>query len=80
MRKQKQEPIDETIIKLTELVEDQQRALTMANNLFDIKSKIVELCEEEVEIYKRHINKLHIIIISLSVLLVISAFLHIIIP
>ena len=76
----KQEPIDETIIKLTELIEGQQRALNMANNLLDMKGRLVELCEEEVEIYKRHNKSLHRITIGLSILIFLSAILHIIRP
>lgn len=76
--KKQEKPIEETIKLFTELVEGQQRALDMANNLLDMKSKLVELCEEEVEIYKRNNVNLYRTVICLSVLLVISAFLHII--
>ena len=43
---------------LEELVERQQKTLMMANNLLDIKSRLVELCEEEVEIYKKECKRL----------------------
>jgi len=43
---------------LEELVERQQKTLMMANNLLDIRSRLVELCEEEVEIYKRENKRL----------------------
>ena len=49
---------NETMDKLTELVESQQRALTMANNLLDMKSRLVELCEEETELYRKENKRL----------------------
>lgn len=78
MKKKQEQPIEETLALLTELVESQQRALDMANNLLSMKSRLVELCEEEVAIYKRQNKSLERIAIGLCVLLAISAFIHII--
>ena len=78
MKKTEEQPIEETIAMLTELVEGQQRALDMANDLLSMKSRLVELCEEEVELYKRQNKSLERIAIGVSVLLAISSFIHII--
>lgn len=78
MKKTEEQPIEETIAMLTELVESQQRALDMANDLLSMKSRLVELCEEEVELYKRQNKSLERIAIGVSVLLAISSFIHII--
>jgi hypothetical protein len=76
--KKTEQPIEETLEKLTELVEGQQRALDMANDLLSLKSRHVELSEKKVELYKRQNKSLERIAIGVSVLLAISSFIHII--
>ena len=76
--KKKEEPIEETLTMLTELVEGQQRALEIADDLLSMKSRLVELSEKEVELYKRQNKSLERIAIGVSVLLAISSFIHII--
>jgi len=44
--------------QLEELVQRQQKALEMANHLLDLKGKLVDLCEEEVELYKAENKRL----------------------
>jgi hypothetical protein len=53
---------EKELLNKVEMLEDlatkQDQALRMANNLLDLKSKLVELCEEEVEFYKRSNKRL----------------------
>ena len=52
---------------LEELAINQDKALKTADQLLNLKTKLVELCEEEVEIYKKQSKKLTAIsIISLA--------------
>lgn len=43
---------------LEDLAAKQNKALGMANGLLDLKGKLVDLCEEEVEIYKKEYKRL----------------------
>lgn len=43
---------------LEELAINQDKALKTADQLLNLKTKLVELCEEEVEIYKKQNKKL----------------------
>jgi hypothetical protein len=53
---------EKELLNKVEMLEDlatkQDQALRMANNLLDLKGKLVELCEEEVEIYKKENKRL----------------------
>jgi hypothetical protein len=70
--------IDETLTKLTELVNNQQKALKMADDLLNLKSKLIKICEEETEFYKKENLRLHKILSFLFVILCISSFISII--
>ena len=61
---------------LEELVERQQKTLMMANNLLDIKSRLVELCEEEVEIYKKECKRLRRSLIISGIIFAVLAVLN----
>jgi hypothetical protein len=78
MKKTEEQPIEETLTMLTELVERQKRALEISDYLLSLKNRLVELSEKEVEIYKRQNKSLERIAIGVSVLLAISSFIHII--
>lgn len=43
---------------LEDLAQKQNKALSMANGLLDLKDQLVRLCEEETEFYKRQNKKL----------------------
>jgi hypothetical protein len=58
MAKSEKESFYYKVEQLEELVMNQQKALQMANNLLDLKGKLVDLCEEEVEIYKKEYKRL----------------------
>jgi hypothetical protein len=49
---------------LEELAINQDKALKAADQLLNLKTKLVELCEEEVEIYKKQNKKLAAISIT----------------
>jgi hypothetical protein len=64
--------------QLEDLVMNQQRALQMANNLLDLKGKLVELCEEEVEIYKAENKRLKKSLIIFGVALILNLIIHLV--
>lgn len=43
---------------LEDLAQKQNKALSMANGLLDLKDQLVRLCEEETEFYKRQNKRL----------------------
>lgn len=53
---------DEALLHKLEMLEElainQDKALKTADQLLNLKTKLVELCEEEVEIYKKQNKKL----------------------
>jgi len=61
---------------LEELVERQQKTLMMANNLLDIKSRLVELCEEETEVYKKECKRLRRSLIISGIIFAVLAVLN----
>jgi hypothetical protein len=70
--------IDETLTKLTELIDRQQETLKMADDLLNLKSKLIKICEKETEFYKKENLRLHKILSFLFVILCISSFISII--
>ena len=58
MAKSEKESFYYKVEQLEDLVQRQQKALQMANNLLDLKGRLVELCEEEVELYKAENKRL----------------------
>lgn len=75
-QKEKQEAFYYKVEQLEELVMNQQRALKMANNLLDLKSKLVELSEEEVEIYKKECKRLRRSLIISGIIFAVLAVLN----
>lgn len=59
---------DKTLLHKLEMLEElainQDKALKTADQLLNLKTKLVELCEEEVEIYKKQNKKLAAISIT----------------
>jgi hypothetical protein len=58
---------------LEDLIENQTKQLDTANLIIQAKNRIIELCEEEAELYKKQNNRLHKTIFWLSVCLGASA-------
>jgi len=58
MTKQTEDAFFYKVGELENLVKRQQKALEMANHLLDLKGKLVDLCEEEVELYKAENKRL----------------------
>lgn len=58
---------------LEELAINQDKALKTADQLLNLKTKLVELCEEEVEIYKKENKRLNRTLFICGVALTISA-------
>jgi hypothetical protein len=58
MAKETQESFYYKVEKLEDLVINQQKALEMANELLDMKTRLIELCEEETEFYKTENKRL----------------------
>lgn len=70
--------IEETIEQLTELVETQDRALRTADAIISLKNKLIEICEEETDFYRKQNSALKKSLIVCGVILVIHAILTII--
>jgi hypothetical protein len=71
----KDQHIDETLEKLTELAHGYQKALECANEIISMKSRMIELCELETAMYKRQAGKYGLSMVILSVMLVITSIL-----
>ena len=78
MAKESQESFYYKVEQLEDLVMNQQRALKMANELLDMKSRLVELCEEETEIYKAENKRLRKSLIILCGALILNLIIHLI--
>jgi hypothetical protein len=51
-------PIEETVRLLESLVESQGNALEIAKTIMSNKDKLIKLCEQETEIYKKENKRL----------------------
>jgi len=76
MAKSEKESFYYKVEQLEELVMNQQKALKMANNLLDLKGKLVDLCEEEVELYKAENKRLRRSLIISGVIFAVLAVLN----
>jgi hypothetical protein len=57
-QKEQKEPIVYKVELLEELIERQQRLLTIANEIIDGKNRLIELCELEIELHRRENKRL----------------------
>lgn len=70
--------IDEAFDKILNLLHGQQKVLDITDELLSMKTKLLELSEDELEM-QRHNNKfLYKVVICFSILLFISVVLHIV--
>lgn len=60
----KQDPIVYKIEVLEGLIQRQQGLLETSNRIIDMKTRLVELCEEEAAIYRRENQRLKIMFIA----------------
>ena len=74
----KNSQIEETIEQLTQLVETQDKAIETARAIISLKNKLIEICEEETDFYRKQNSALKESLIVCGVILVIDAILIII--
>ena len=67
--------IEETIEQLTELVETQDRALKTADAIISLKNKLIEICEQETDLYRKQNRRLRISLTICGILLMVNAIL-----
>ncbi len=67
------EPIYETLDKLSELVQNQDRALKLSKEIILLKNRINEICEKEITSYKKENRVLKICFFGLIVCNVLEA-------
>lgn len=63
---------------LEDLAQKQNKALSMANGLLDLKDQLVRLCEEETEFYKQSNKRLRKSLIVCGFVLLLNAVMSII--
>ena len=51
-------PIEETVRLLENLIESQGKALEIAKEIMSSKARLIELCEQETEIYRKDNKRL----------------------
>jgi hypothetical protein len=78
MARESQESFYYKVEQLENLVIDQQKALKMADELLDMKSTLIELCEEETEFYKTENKRLTRSLMISAVLFAISCVINVI--
>lgn len=71
----KNSQIEETIEQLTQLVETQDRALKTADAIIFLKNKLIEICEEEIDLYRKQNRRLRISLTICGILLMVNAIL-----
>ena len=78
----KQEDQEEAIVYkvqlLEELSERQQRLLGIANEIIEMKTRLVELCEREIEIHRRENSRLQRVVFGLCVVLILNLIVHLV--
>jgi hypothetical protein len=77
-QKEQKEPIVYKVELLEELIERQQRLLTVANEIIDGKNRIIELCELEIELHRKENVRSQRALFICGIVLVISATLNLI--
>ena len=78
MNQQEEEPIVYKVQLLEELSERQQRLLGIANEIIELKTRLVELCEREIELHRKENVRLQRALFICGIVLFISATLNLI--
>jgi hypothetical protein len=73
-----EEPIVYKVQLLEDLVVRQEKLLTTAREIIDGKSRLIELCELETDIYKRENVRLQRSVFILAIVLTFSSIAHLI--
>jgi hypothetical protein len=73
-----EEPIVYKVQLLEELIERQQKLLTIANEIIDGKNRIIELCELEIELHRKENVRSQRALFICGIVLLISATLNLI--
>ena len=73
-----EEPILYKVQLLEELIERQQKLLTIANEIIDGKNRIIELCELEIELHRKENVRSQRALFICGIVLFISATLNLI--
>ena len=68
-------PIEETLEAMENLVAAQDKTLKVANEIITMKNRMIELCELEIELYKKQNTRLLRLFVFLCVLSGISGIL-----
>ena len=67
--------IEETLEAMTNLVQKQDKTLEVANEIITMKNRMIELCELEIELYRKQNKRLLGLLIFLSAISAISGIL-----
>jgi hypothetical protein len=76
--KDQEEPIVYKVQLLEELIERQSRLLVTANDIIDMKTRLIKLCEQEVDIYRAENKRLGRSLLFCGALLILSTVLSLI--
>jgi len=77
-QKEQEEPIVYKVQLLEDLVARQEKLLTTAREIIDGKSRLIELCELETDIYRRENVRLQRSVFILAIVLTFSSIAHLI--
>jgi hypothetical protein len=75
-KKEEKEPIVHQVEKLEDLLHTQQRLLGLAGEIIEGKTKLIDLCEMEIELYKRENKRLRRSLIISGVIFALLAVLN----
>ena len=78
MKQTAEEAIIYKVQLLEDLVERQQKTLGMATDIIGMKNTLIELCEEEVELYRAQNKRLTRSLIICGVVLILNVIVHLI--
>lgn len=78
MNQQEEEPIVYKVQLLEELSERQQRLLGIANEIIEMKTRLIELCELEIELHRKENVRSQRALFICGIVLFISATLNLI--
>jgi hypothetical protein len=75
-KKEEKEPIVHQVEKLEDLLHTQQRLLGLAGEIIEGKTKLIDLCEMEIELYKRENKRLRKSLIISGIIFAVLAVLN----
>jgi hypothetical protein len=72
-KKEEKEPIVHQVEKLEDLLHTQQRLLGLAGEIIEGKTKLIDLCEMEIELYRKENKRLRTSLIISGVIFALLA-------